>query len=108
MTKLERQEWVAGLGYEGQGFKQSFLNSLFLPAVSLWVALLSSTNIGGRGRGSGVLCPAGEHWVHGANPAGPGHHPHRHLFSLRGGLLLPKGRLPGTRSLIRALGEQVC
>ena len=52
MTKLERQEWVAGLGYEGQGFKQFFPNSLFLPAVSLWVALLSSTKIGGRGRGS--------------------------------------------------------
>ena len=25
--------------------------SVFLPAVSLWVALLSSSNIGGRGRG---------------------------------------------------------
>ena len=61
----------------------------------------------GRGRGGGVLCPAGEHWVHGASPAGPGHHPHRHLFSLRGGLLLPKGKLPGTQSNQNPWGRSV-
>lgn len=48
---------------------------------------------GGRRRGTWVLCPAGEHGLHGTNASLSGNTAHYHIFPVCGGILLPEGTI---------------